>query len=101
MSRQSQLRSIAYHREIAQHLNAELMALALANLIRAEMRDTTHQAYIARWRQLLAGPREVLIAALQADDEVMRDLRQCTPFAGALTPQRRWQLWASVDPAQP
>lgn len=100
MSRRSQLRSIAYHREIAQQLNADLMALALGNLIRAEIRGTTHPAYIARWRQLLDGPRDGLVAALQADNEIMRDLRQCTPFAGALTPQRRWQLWASVEAAE-
>lgn len=25
-----------------------------------------------------------------------RDLRQCTPFAGAIDPRTRWRLWAQV-----
>mgnify|MGYP006943051905 CR=1 FL=1 len=96
MSRRSELRSIAYHREIARELSEATIALALRNLVRAETQGTTHQVYIAKWRELLARPWPELCEAIQTDSEPMRDLRQCSPFAGALSPQQRWQLWASV-----
>jgi hypothetical protein len=97
VSRRSELRSIAYHREIGATLSEDVLALAARNLLRAERMQTTDIRYIVRWRALLAKPLAVIAAELAEDDENMRDLRQCSPFAGALTPQRRWELWASID----
>ena len=49
-----------------------------------------------RWRELLEGPRPELLAALERDDEEMRELRQNTPFAGAVGNQQRWDLVRAI-----
>ena len=97
----SRLRSIAYHREIASKFSDALLQHATVNLARAEHNGTTDPRYIARWRALLAQPRDVVIAALHCDDDVMHDLRSCSPFAGALSPRRRWQLFRAATPTSP
>ncbi len=49
----------------------------------------THPHWIAAWKHLLGQHNDAIIDALSRDDEEMRDLRQSTPFAGALTEEER------------
>lgn len=97
--RLAELRSLAYHRLIAQRLadRPELRANALGRAQQWLMSGgPTHPTWASAWVELLAGPLDVLIERLGADDEPMRALRQCTPFAGAITPQERWALHRQV-----
>jgi hypothetical protein len=91
--RLAERRSLAYHRAIAARLTPEIVAHARANLDRAAAAATTDPRYLAAWRTLLERPLPDLAAALCADDELMRDLRQATPLAGVLSPRERWRLW--------
>lgn len=54
------------------------------------------RAYAEAWRDILAGDIPSIRRALVDDSEQGRALRQCTPFAGAIDPRTRWQLWARV-----
>lgn len=90
-------RSLWLHRAIARKLLADpdaVRARARANLARMRHAHGASLApYVKRWEALLAGPLDVLAAELTADDQEARDLRQCTPMAGVLTPQERWALY--------
>ncbi len=92
--RLSELRSVAYHRRIAEHLDLQPELLERA---RERVRSGhAHPHYVAAWTQLLDQPLEVVKARLCADDEEMRALRQASPFAGALSPRERWALFRAV-----
>lgn len=93
----AELRSLAYHREVARRLptRQDLIDGAQAQVERG-LHDPRAAPWLAEWQQLLDGPRDALLAVLTTDDERCRALRQCTPFAGALTARERWSLWKSV-----
>ncbi len=56
--------------------------------------------YAHGWRRLLDGPKADLLAFLVSDSQEARDFRQASPFAGALSPRERWDLWrTAVEPA--
>jgi hypothetical protein len=48
--------------------------------------------YAEAWAKLLAAPIADLAAALCEQSERMHDLRQVSPFAGALDARERWRL---------
>ena len=52
--------------------------------------------YAVRWQSLLGQPEDEILAALVADTEEMRDLRQCSPFAGVVTPDERLRVTREV-----
>ena len=58
--------------------------------------DVMPEPYARRWRTLLDLPLEDLARAITTDDEQARDLRQCSPFAGVLTPRERWAIIREV-----
>lgn len=97
--RTAELRSIAFHRAVAERLEREPELLERA---RARVDDwlasrgPVHPVYARRWRELLAKPASDVADALVVDEEEMRDLRQTTPFAGALTPTERWRIVREV-----
>lgn len=53
----------------------------------------THAAYASRWRALLAGPRDELLAKLVEDSDDAQSLRQASPFAFVLTSRERYAIW--------
>lgn len=48
--------------------------------------------YGEAWSQLLGLPLAELAELLDEDSPRMHDLRQCSPFAGSLSPQLRWRI---------
>jgi hypothetical protein len=91
-------RSLAYHRRVAELLPANPMLLATARA-RAEAWAASgerHARYAEEWLQLLALPIDELRIRLIDPSQHARDLRQATPFAGAIDPRERWRLWAEV-----
>lgn len=87
-------RSLRYHREIARRMAA---APAILEAARARVAGWLESGRVARaytegWRQLLDGPTEALVAAMEDPGERARDLRQVSPFAGALDARTRWRL---------
>ncbi len=91
--RTAELRSIAFHGLVAERLDDEAIASARSRV------DgwLTHGGPVPgpsarRWRSLLARRPDELAAALTQDTEEMRDLRQNTPFAGTVSPEKRWRI---------
>jgi len=93
LHRLGELRSLAYHRVIAERLNEALVERARAN---ARKSAAEGSAYAERWLELLDGPLEALRAALVDEGEAMVSMRQSSPFAGALDPRERWRIHREV-----
>jgi hypothetical protein len=88
-------RSVAYHRAIAQRLTQEPEVLENARR-RVESWLTPGKAapfYAKRWAEILARDVTAIAAFLVERSELADELRQSSPFAGALRPRERWQIW--------
>jgi hypothetical protein len=88
-----------------------LLEIAIANIARLSERqllgkqhsqnqqysisNSRSQSYLEEWMRILAEPLPQIIEYLISEDEHMCALRQCSPFAGVLTPQERWKVYAS------
>jgi hypothetical protein len=88
-------RSIAYHRTIARRMAADPRILEQARRRVREWLDRpggpAHHA--TAWDEILAGDLESIVDFLGDPAERARELRQSSPFAGALTAEERWQIW--------
>jgi len=89
-------RSLAFHRAVAERLDEQVRARARGKLEQWAAGGQIADTYAQRWRRILDLPLDELAAAITADDEATRDLRQCTPFAGVLTPRERWAIIREV-----
>ena len=96
--RTAELRSLAYHRAIADRIRADRSVLEAARQRVSGWRQssTVHARYVEAWCRLLELPIDALVIRLVDDSEHMRDLRQVSPFAGALDARTRWRIWRSV-----
>ncbi len=90
-------RSLAMHRAIAVKLREqpELISIARDNLSRWMSEPGRSRAYFEDWLRILEGPFEEVLELIVEDSERMAALRQCTPFAGVLTPRERWWIYDS------
>jgi len=88
-------RSVAYHRAIAERLGEQPEILANARR-RVEAWLASGEGarfYTRRWADVLAGDVPSIAAFLTERSELADELRQSSPFAGALRPRERWQIW--------
>lgn len=85
-------RSLAYHRAVAKRLDRALVAEARRRIERWSAEGKIHPRWATRWQELLSQPLEQIRAAIQADSQAGRDLRQNSPFAGALSELERQQI---------
>ena len=97
--RSPELRSLAYHRLVARHLDARTVDEARRRLWRWEERGRIHPRWARQWRTILEQPTEAIADVLAADTERSRALRQSSPFAGALTEHERRAVLAGVEQA--
>jgi hypothetical protein len=49
--------------------------------------------YAQRWAEVLKGDISSITTFLTVRSELAEELRQSSPFAGALDPKERWTLW--------
>jgi hypothetical protein len=93
-------RSRALHRAVAARLRAEPALLERARARVDEWLDSgsVHREYALAWRELLAGDVEALAVRLDEDSDRMNDLRQVSPFAGALDARTRWAVLREERP---
>lgn len=95
--RTAELRSIAFHALVAERLDEKLLDAARRRVDGwLSSGGPVPEASAARWRELLAQPLSDVARALTEDTEEMRDLRQNTPFAGAVPPRERWRIIREV-----
>jgi hypothetical protein len=88
--RTTELRTLAYHRAVARRLTPAMVADARHRLARWRAQGKIHALYAAEWERLLAQPPQRIARVITTDDQQGRDLRQNSPFAGALSePERR------------
>lgn len=89
-------RSIAYHRAIAVRLGREPYVLETA---RRRVEGWLASAgdppplYARKWAEVLAGDPSSVATFLIERSELADELRQSSPFAGALSPRERWAIW--------
>jgi hypothetical protein len=96
-------RSLAMHRVMADKLRVqpELLAIAHDNLKRWMAEAGASQPYFEEWQRILANPLGDILAAMVEDSERMTAMRQCTPFAGVLTPRERWNFYDAFAAGTP
>jgi hypothetical protein len=83
-------RNRAYHAAVAQRLQRETVRRALHQLWRWQEEGTIDPRYADEWESVLQGSLSEIKRLLTEDSQRARDLRQNSPFAGALTePERR------------
>src|SRR4051812_43179791 len=88
-------RSLAMHRTIAEKLRTqpELVDIAMANLNRWMESASHSRPYFEAWLEILSRPIPEVIELLVEDSERMTAMRQIAPFAGVLTPRKRWATY--------
>jgi hypothetical protein len=90
----AEARSLAYHRAIADRLAVDPLIIERARARVRAWLQAQPDAYFAReWAAILAQPIPDIVRFLTDTGERARELRQSTPFAGALGARERWQLW--------
>lgn len=94
--RTAELRSLALHRVVAERLDERMIEDARARIERLAAEDHLHPRYAEGWRELLSRPVPQAAAAIVADDQEGRDLRQNSPFAGVLNEQERRRIIETV-----
>lgn len=92
-----ELHALAYHRLVAERLDEPLVHEARRRLQRWQKDGRLHPAWAAEWEQILSKPLAQLAKAISADTKRARELRQSSPFAGALTEQERRRLLRAVE----
>ncbi len=89
-----EVRSLWLHRAVADKARHDPGLLVRAReRVEEWLRDkSVHPRYAEAWRRLLSSELDEILRRLVDPGEAMCALRQCSPFAGALDPQERWQI---------
>jgi hypothetical protein len=83
-------RNRAYHAAVARHLRRSTVERALHQLWRWDEEGTIDPRYAEAWEEVLRRPLPDIKRVLTENSQRARDLRQNSPFAGALSePERR------------
>jgi hypothetical protein len=95
--------SIALHRAVAERLRADPAILERARArVRSWLADGSVGRPIAEcWAEILAGSPEEVGDFLVDPGQRARDLRQSSPFAGALRPRERWAIFRQARAIRP
>jgi hypothetical protein len=90
------LRSLAYHRAVAQNLTREMVSDAGKRVWRWQHEDRIAPEYAAAWTELLSLPLRAIRERISEDSEAARDLRQNSPFAGVLSEAERRRIYDEI-----
>jgi hypothetical protein len=95
LHRLAEERSIAYHRVIAERLRSqpEILEKARQRVHSWSAGRDNPPFYARKWAEILAKDVPSIAAFLVERSELAIELRQSSPFAGALKPQDRWKIW--------
>jgi hypothetical protein len=94
--RRAELRTLAYHRAVARRLDDPLLQDARRRLQEWRAEGRIDEQYADRWEQVLARSLPAVQQFIRRDSEEARDLRQNSPFAGALSEAARRRVLDSV-----
>ena len=90
--RRAELRSLAYHRAVANRLDHLLVEDARRRLHTWRLDGKIDPHYGDRWEAVLSRPLSKVRSFISRDTQEARDLRQSSPFAGVLTEQERQRI---------
>ena len=91
------VRSLAYHRAVASKLAKPMVTEARHVVFRWREQGRMDQRYAERWEELLEMPLPEIRRAITAPGPDADDLRQNSPFAGALSEPERRRILAEVS----
>jgi hypothetical protein len=94
--RRADRRSLAYHRAVAKRLRRPMVDNARRQIWQWQREGRIDDRYATTWLDILNRPVPEVRRALSADTPSMRDLRQSSPFAGALTEAERRKIFAEI-----
>ena len=95
--RTAELQALAYHRLLAERLDERLVEEARRRLRRWRAAGRIDPRWADEWERILAMPVTRIARMIGADSPRARELRQASPFAGALTEQERRALTRAVE----
>lgn len=95
--RAPELQGLAYHRLVAERLDDRLAEQARRRLERWRATGRIHPNWAQEWQRILALPLPKMRKAISADTPRARELRQTSPFAGALNEHERKLLTEAVE----
>ena len=86
--------ALAYHCALAGRLSREQVNEALRTVWRLRDRGQMHPRYADEWERILTGSLNDIRSTITSESEFARDLRQNSPFAGALSEPERAEVLA-------
>lgn len=94
--RAAEQQSLAYHRLVSARLDSEIAEDARRRLARWKSSGRLHQRWADEWDRIMALPLPQIAKEISADTPRARELRQTSPFVGALREHERMQLRSAV-----
>lgn len=95
--RTAELQALAYHRVVAERLTQEMLEAARRRLARWETSGRIDPRWASEWARVLAMPLPKVARTISSNTPRARELRQTSPFAGALSEQERRRLVQLVE----
>lgn len=95
--RSAELQALAYHRAVAERLDDRLVVRARRRIENWRRAGRIDPRWADEWLDILSRPLPEVARAISSDAPRARELRQTTPFAGALTEQERRHLARGVE----
>jgi hypothetical protein len=95
--RDAELRSLAYHRAVAQRLDESIVRDAQDRLARWCSQAKIDPRYAGQWEEILVKSPSRIARLIGEDTPRMRDLRQSSPFAGVLSEPERRRMLATIN----
>lgn len=95
--RTAEVHALAYHRLVGERLDEHRVEQARRRLRRWRANGRIHPRWADEWERILGLPLTRIAKAISADTTRARELRQTSPFAGALTEQERRRLVRAVE----
>jgi hypothetical protein len=97
--RGAELRSLAYHRAVAQRLDNRIVEDALHRVRQWRAAGKIDPRYADQWEEILSWPLPRMAKLISQDGQRARDLRQNSPFAGVLNERERRRVLDVVGSA--
>lgn len=97
----AELQGLAYHRTLAAQLDEPTIQEARHRLRRWRKEERIDPRNADRWEEVLYWPPARIATFIARDSERSRQLRQSSPFAGALSDTQRRQILAAINHPPP
>ncbi|MDA0169196.1 hypothetical protein OJ998_08880 [Solirubrobacter taibaiensis] len=92
----ARLRSLAYHRAVAQQLRRPMVDEALHRIWQWRTEGRIDPQYAQRWEDVLRSPLPEIRTVMAEDSPDAADLRQNSPFAGMLSEAERRKILREI-----